>query len=206
MYVLIDEVITLAERMDKETKDEFNSLLLELVSQLPALGIRIIMIPHVVKDQVLKKSITDLIPCRISVRGDSMHIEKSVGIKGFKHKLEHQGDMAVRFNNDEPMFVHSVVLTDSNEKNNELFDFLTRLWLKLEPESYSGSVKEQIEVGFKRSARESNVTISSPKPVEKPISSNLKKIDDSAINDLLKDVHSSNNDDDWFLNDEDDFY
>lgn len=206
LYVLIDEVITLAERMDKETKDEFNSLLLELVSQLPALGIRIIMIPHVVKDQVLKKSITDLIPCRISVRGDSMHIEKSVGIKGFKHKLEHQGDMAVRFNNDEPMFVHSVVLTDSNEKNNELFDFLTRLWLKLEPESYSGSVKEQIEVGFKRSARESNVTISSPKPVEKPISSNLKKIDDSAINDLLKDVHSSNNDDDWFLNDEDDFY
>lgn len=148
LYVVIDEVITLAERMDKETKDEFQSLLLELVSQLPALGIRIFMIPHVVKDQILKKSITDLIPCRISVRGDADHIEKSVGVKNFKHKLFHQGDMAVRFNNDEPMFVHSAVLTTSNEGNQELFDFLTKFWMKLDEEGYEGSLHWQEATGF----------------------------------------------------------
>lgn len=209
LYVLIDEVITLAERMDKETKDEFNSLLLELVSQLPALGIRVIMIPHVVKDQVLKKSITDLIPCRISVRGDSQHIEKSVGVKGFKHKLEHQGDMAVRFNNDEPMFVHSVVLTDSNEKNNELFDFLTKLWLKLEPDSYIGSIKEKNEKGFKNIsiAKSNTVTIAKPSIIAKKVEAKIAKDD---VVSLLKDVHSANfadNDDadDWFLDDEGDF-
>ena len=140
-YIVIDEVITLSERMPKETKDEFQSLLLELVSQLPALGIRIIMIPHVVKDQVLKKSITDLIPCRISVRGDEEHIEKSTGKKGFKHRLVHQGDMAVRINNDETIFVHSAVLTETNDGNIELFKFLEKFWVKLEPESAETSWK-----------------------------------------------------------------
>ena len=33
IYVLIDEVVTLAERMDKETKAEFQGLLVELISQ-----------------------------------------------------------------------------------------------------------------------------------------------------------------------------
>lgn len=149
LYVLIDEVITLAERMDKETKDEFQGLLLELVSQLPALGIRIMMIPHIVKDQILKKTITDLIPCRVSVRGDSEHIEKSVGVRNFKHKLTHQGDMAVRFNNDEPLFVHSAILTPSNEGNKDLFNFLTKFWIKLDPEGYEGSRHWQVENGVK---------------------------------------------------------
>ena len=148
LYVVIDEVITLAERMDSATKDEFQALLLELVSQLPALGIRIFMIPHIVKDQILKKSITDLIPCRVSVRGNAEHIEKSVGVKNFKHKLFHQGDMAVRFNNDEPMFVHSAVLTTSNEGNQELFEFLTKFWTKLDKEGYEGSLLWQEETGF----------------------------------------------------------
>lgn len=145
LYVVIDEVITLAERMDSSVKDEFQSLLLELVSRLPNLGVRIFMIPHVVKDQVLKKSITDLIPCRISVLGDAKHIESSTGTlpKNFKHKLQHVGDMAVRLSNGETRFVHSVVLSDSNEGNNELFDFLTKLWMKIEPDSIEGSLYQK---------------------------------------------------------------
>lgn len=206
IYVVVDEVITLAERMSKEDKEEFNSLLLELVSRLPNLGIRIILIPHVVKDQVLKKSITDLIPCRISVRGDANHIEKSAGVKGFKHNLKHSGDMCVKLVASDAMFVHGVVLTDSNDKNNELFDFLTRMWLKLEPESYKGSIKEQIENSNKVDNKVSNVTISSPEKVEDT------KIKNSDINSLLKDVHNvvednedneDDEDDDWFLDDDD---
>lgn len=143
LYVVIDEVITLAERMDKDTKDEFQALLLELVSRTPNLGIRIFMIPHIVKDNILKKSITDLIPCRISVRGDAEHIEKSTGQKGFKHKLEHVGDMAVRFDNSPVQFVHSMVLHENPKGNQSYFDFLTKLWLKLEPTSIKGSLYEK---------------------------------------------------------------
>lgn len=140
LYVMIDEVITLSERMDKDTKDEFQGLLMELVSQLPALGIRIMMIPHLVKDKILKKSITDLIPCRVSVRGDVEHIEGSLGVRNFPHALRNQGDMAIKLNNDKAMYVHASILTDSNTGNMELISYMRKLWGKLEPEMMEGSV------------------------------------------------------------------
>lgn len=145
IYVIIDEVITLVKRMEKPTRDEFQALLLELISRLPAYGIRLFMVPHLVKDEVLKKTTTDLIPCRISVLGDEEHIERTLRTKDFKHKLMHPGDMAVRLDNGSPMFVHAAVLTPSNEGNVEFFDFLSKFWLKIEPESYYGSWAEQLD-------------------------------------------------------------
>lgn len=215
LYVVIDEVITLAERMDKDTKDEFQALLLELVSQLPALGIRIFMIPHVVKDQILKKSITDLIPCRISVRGNAEHIEKSVGVKNFKHKLVHQGDMAVKFNNDEAMFIHSAILTTSNEGNQELFDFLTKFWRKLDPEGFEGSLLWQEETGFKnrkligRNSNLSNDTETSVRQAHKVditldtgdnssskiVQGNNRKLSNSEVTALVSKVNTKDDDD-----------
>lgn len=195
LYVVIDEVITLAERMEREVKDEFQALLLELVSQLPALGIRIFMIPHVVKDQILKKSITDLIPCRISVRGDAEHIEKSVGAKNFKHKLFHQGDMAVRFNNDDPLFVHSAVLTNSNEGNQDLFDFLLKFWSKLEPESINGSLyqKRQIssQIASNESSKGTNIKVDVPN-YQNSETSSRPKLSQADIEELTKSVNNDN--------------
>lgn len=193
LYVVIDEVITLAERMEKEVKEEFQGLILELVSQLPALGIRIFMIPHVVKDQVLKKSITDLIPCRISVRGDADHIEKSVGVKNFKHRLIHQGDMAVRFDNDEPVFVHSAILTPSNDGNAEFFEFLRKFWLKVEPESFKGSLYERRQMLTSRgSSSRSNIEITSSETPQISVKTkSSSKLDEESVNDLLRGVHGN---------------
>lgn len=148
LYVVIDEVITFSERMkDKspESAKEFQSLLLQFVSRLPNLGIRLFMIPHIIKDQILKKTITDLIPCRASVCGNAQHIESTIGVKekDFPYKLNHKGDMALKLN-DDPMFVHGVVLTSTNEGNKDIFRFLTQMWLKIEPESYKGSALEEI--------------------------------------------------------------
>ena len=140
IYVVIDEVVTLASRMDKDTKTEFQMLLRELISQLPALGIRAFLIPHVINNDIIEKKTTDLISCRISVRGNADHIEKSTGSKPkeFPYKLSNVGDMAVRLS-DRPntMFVHGAALTDSNTKNNKLFDYLRRVWAKLEPDEVS---------------------------------------------------------------------
>jgi S-DNA-T family DNA segregation ATPase FtsK/SpoIIIE len=149
IYIIIDEVVTLSRIMNKESKDEFQNLLLILVSQLPAYGIRIMMVPHVVKNDIIRKSTTDLIACRISVRGDEAHIESSTGTKpkDFNHKLYHQGDMAVKLNNDPTTFVHGAILTTTNEGNTDLFAFLTELWRKIDPESYEGSYAQQVEQG-----------------------------------------------------------
>ena len=145
IYIVIDEVVTLAERMEKEVKQEFQGLLIELISQLPALGIRAFLIPHVIKHDIIAKTATDLVPCRISVRGDADHIEKATGSKPkeFPYKLVNQGDMAMRltgFHNT--LFVHGPVLTDSNEKNNDVMDYLRRVWSMLEPDEVKGSLAE----------------------------------------------------------------
>lgn len=152
LYVVIDEVITFAERMkDKnpEMAREFQSLLLQFVSRLPNLGIRLFMVPHMIKDQILKKSITDMIPCRASVKGTPQHIESTIGVKekDFPYKLTHVGDMALKLDDfPEPLFVHNAVLSSSNAGNVDIFEFLTQLWLKIEPESYEGSLLQQNEI------------------------------------------------------------
>jgi hypothetical protein len=211
LYVVIDEVVTLAERMTKEVKEEFQGLLLELVSRLPALGIRIFMIPHIVKDNILKKSITDLIPCRISVMGDATHIEKALGVRNFEHKLLHVGDMAVKFNNDSPQFVHSAVLAKSNESNKDLFDFLQKFWAKLEPESVEGSLfskqSKKSKVANLVSGNDRLISINEPQSAVSLTSSKepTNRLQQSDVADLLKGVKEDKViDEDEFLWGEDD--
>lgn len=150
IYILIDEVVTLAERMEKEVKQEFQGLLVELISQLPALGIRAFLIPHVVKNDIIAKTATDLIPCRISVCGDAGHIESTTGTKPkeFPYKLTNKGDMAVKLPAISPdtLFIHGPALSDSNPKNNDIFQYLLKLWSKLEPEEVKSSVASNFEV------------------------------------------------------------
>lgn len=144
IYVVIDEIVTFASRMDKETSVEFRMLLRELISQLPALGIRAILIPHILNNDIIEKKTSDIIMCKISVCGDADHIEKATGSKprDFKFKLPNKGDMAVRMTTvrANTMFVHSVVLTDSNVQNNKIFSYMRRYWSKLEPDEVANSV------------------------------------------------------------------
>lgn len=142
LYVVIDEVITLAETMDKDTKSEFQGLLSELVTRLPATGIRIIMMPHIIKNEIISKTVTDNIPCRISVMGSPEHVERTTGDKKFKERLKNKGELAVKFFNEKTKFVHGILLTPSNEELAEFFKFLNKFWLKQEPENHKNSVME----------------------------------------------------------------
>lgn len=149
IYVVIDEVVTLASRMDKETNNEFRMLLRELISQLPALGIRAFLIPHVLNNDIIEKKTSDLVPCKISVCGDADHIERATGSKPkeFPYKLVNKGDMAVKltgFNNT--LYVHGPAMTDSNPENSAVFEYLRKVWAKLEPEEMASSVAKAAEV------------------------------------------------------------
>lgn len=147
IYVVVDEVVTLASRMDKETNNEFRMLLRELISQLPALGIRAFLIPHILNNEIIEKKTSDLVPCKISVCGDADHIEKATGskFKDFPYRLVNKGDMAVKLMGyQNTLFVHGPALTSSNPENNDLFDYLRRVWTKLDPDEIPGSYAEQI--------------------------------------------------------------
>ena len=148
IYVIIDEVVTLSERMSDDDKREFQALLSELVSQLPAAGIRIFMVPHLVKDNIIKKNTTSLIPCRISVMGNKEHIESSCGVKNFPHSLTHVGDTCTVIKEmPEAMFIHSVALAKENEENKQLFHYLAELWARICPDSVAGSIYERVKAG-----------------------------------------------------------
>lgn len=141
VYVLIDEIVTLSERMDKDTKNEFQGLLMELVTQFPATGLRLILVPHIVKDDIIKKSISQNMPCRISVRGTPEHIELCTGMKcgngegQFPYKLTKVGDMAVNMkagNDTIQNYVHSAVVGATSEASDAAFDFVDALWRGIE--------------------------------------------------------------------------
>lgn len=150
LYIIIDEAVTLAEDMEKEEKAAYQSYVTQLITQFPNLGIRAFLIPHVVKDQIIKKTATDSVKCRISVKGSPDHIEASTGTKprDFKYKLCNVGDMAVNMPDISPktMFVHGVAITDDNEKNNQIFDYLRRMWIKLDPSCADTEVSKNAEL------------------------------------------------------------
>lgn len=149
LYIIVDEMVTLSE-MEKSDEAEYQSYLSMIVTQFPNLGIRGLFIPHEVKNQIINKTAYDSVKARISVKGSATHIEESTGTKerDFKYKLGNVGDMAVNIDeiSAKTIFVHGVALSDGNEKNNEIFDYLRRVWSKLEPDEVANSAAENAEV------------------------------------------------------------
>ena len=129
-------MVTLSERMDKETKEEFQGLLIELITRLPAYGIRCLLIPHVIKNDIISKTASDTVEARISVKGNASHIESTTGAKpkDFTYTLANMGDMAAKINviSQDVLYVKAVVLSDSNIFNSNIFDYLAKMWGRLE--------------------------------------------------------------------------
>lgn len=167
IYVVIDEVVTLSTRMDKEVKAEFMGYLRELISQLPALGIRAIIIPHILNNDIIEKKTSDLVLFRASVKGDADHIEKATGAKprAFPYKLVNTGDMAIRLSDGDSshpdvLFVHGACLTESNDDNNKLFDYLRQVWAILD-KGETGVLAQEAE-----QRKATDTAVASTEPVE----------------------------------------
>lgn len=148
IYVIVDEMVTLSE-MEKEDEREYQSYLAMIVTQFPNLGIRGMFVPHEVKNQVISKTAYASIKARISVKGNPDHIQAVTGStpKDFKYKLCNVGDMAAAIDvlAADTVFIHGVAITDSNEGNNEIFDYLRRMWLKLRPDLTS-PISDEAEI------------------------------------------------------------
>ena len=150
IYVVIDEIVSLATDMDKDTNAEFRMLLRVLISQLPALGIRAILIPHILNNDIIEKKTSDLIPFRCSVCGDADHIEKATGAKpkDFPYRLVEKGDIGIRLRDGvyrDVMYIKAPILSESNEENKNIFDYMMRVWKTIEPEEYENSVAPAAE-------------------------------------------------------------
>lgn len=139
-YVIIDELVSLTKAMDKEENAEFSKLTATIVSKMPYLGIRLVMFPHRITNNIISKDVYAIVSSRAIAGALSEEMIKSalgVGFRDFPYKLTNPGDMGIitkQVEKGKPVFCHGEMLTATNEGNKELFTFIGAVWRKLEPD------------------------------------------------------------------------
>ena len=139
LYVLIDEIVGLVGTFSKEEHAEFKDLVNVLITQMPNLGIRLILIPHRVTNDIVPKTTYTNVGCIACVKSDFKELSTTLDItkKDFPYDLANVGDMALKtgeLNKGRTVFCHGIAITDSNEKNVDIYKFIGSLWGMLEPE------------------------------------------------------------------------
>ncbi|MGV3076389.1 FtsK/SpoIIIE domain-containing protein [Clostridium baratii] len=71
LYVLIDEIVGLIGTFSKEEHTEFKDLMNVLITQMPNLGIRLILVPHRVTNDIVPKTTYTNVGCIACVRSDT---------------------------------------------------------------------------------------------------------------------------------------
>lgn len=152
LYIIIDELIGLKDKLTKDENTEFKELLNTLVTQRPNIGYRVILVPHRVTNDVISKTTYTLVGFMACVGADFNEIKDTLSIskKDFPYNLPNLGDMALKtseINKGVSVYCHGVAMTTSNEKNEDVYRYLNSLWGMLEPDIVE--VKEQPKEEFK---------------------------------------------------------
>lgn len=144
LYVLVDEMMSLAESFDDgDKKKEYFGYLKSVVSQLPGMGIYFIGIPHKVKDYVIPRAVYSLIPFNINVGGDVDDVVDALQCKpsAFPYRLSQVGESAAKvgnLNGGNPFYNKGTVITKDKKTNDKIFEFIRYMWAKLDHEYYHG--------------------------------------------------------------------
>lgn len=139
LYVVLDEMMSLANAMGKEDAREYRELIERFVSEFPALGMRAIFIPHRVKNDVIPKSVSELISVRITAKSASdASAAENLGLNSaseFPYKLSNAGDVAVRIadiNDGAPTYLRAAVLAPDTKGMERLESYIGHYWDKLD--------------------------------------------------------------------------
>ena len=168
MYIIIDEMMALMDYFSlnnlKDESNRFKGFLSTMVSKLPYTGVRFILFPHRIVDNVISKNTYSLVSSRAVVcqsNPDDLKSAMNVTSKTFPYKLVSPGDMAIRSKDigGDVMYCHAEMLTSDNDSNKKLFKFIGSVWQKLEPDC------KCIEVN---GAVCGKITIDNPNRVVKP--------------------------------------
>lgn len=144
IYIVVDEMASAMAEMDSYDKDlhsQFDSLMVQVVTQLPYFGIRLMLFPHRIVNTIINKTVAQQISCRAVVGVlDFETLKAAVDIKNtkeFPYSLVKPGDMAIRskdIRNGAATYTHSEVIGDSEAVNRRVFDYIGKVWSRLEPD------------------------------------------------------------------------
>lgn len=180
LYVVLDEMMSLANAMGKEDAREYRELIERFVSEFPALGMRAIFIPHRVKNDVIPKSVSELISVRITAKSASdASAAENLGLNSaseFPYKLSNAGDVAVRIadiNDGAPTYLRAAVLAPDTKGMERLEAYIGHYWDKLdpvneEPEAPAPEPRPAPAAFNRISATHADSSPSTPTPAEEP--------------------------------------
>ena len=133
LFVVVDEVITLKGSLEGDSKKRFDDLLKTIITQLPSLGIKILLVPH--RSQgVLDKTIRTNIAYACAVKAETEVIKETLDIKQWNIPLTEQGDIAIKLNGyPNAEFVRSPVIASSDGEVTAFVENMCKYWDKLEP-------------------------------------------------------------------------
>ena len=146
LMIVIDEYVTVKESLGDDYK-ELDSKLRTIITQLPSLGIRVLIVPHRATG-VVDKTNRGMFAFAAAVRSVNDDVVDTLNIKKWTRPLVHPGDIAVR-NREAPegAYVRGAALTISDARNSDFIENAAKAFYKMGVELPDMST---LQIGYNR--------------------------------------------------------
>lgn len=147
LYIIIDEMKTLSGRLEtiantekdyKNIYKEYKAYLGEIATKTPNLGIRGIYVAHRLVENIIPKTVHEMIGSKMLVRAPKDDIEAQLAKREqFTYKLVQPGDMAMKdigMTRGAVVYNHGLGITMDNNGNQNFYRYIGEVWRKFEPE------------------------------------------------------------------------
>lgn len=145
LFVVLDEIISFAEKLDKDEKATYKAYLSEILTAFPNVGIFLIFVPHQLHNDYFPKTASRMVGNRFAVKA-GQPIQKTIWEDSYRlidFPTTNTGDFAYTLaGSDEPKFGHAPLImsiSGGKERLDKLYDTQRKLWTKLYPEEAATS-------------------------------------------------------------------
>jgi S-DNA-T family DNA segregation ATPase FtsK/SpoIIIE len=143
IYIVFDELVALSSASEDAIRKDFHKALKRAITQFPNLGIRLILIPHTIRHDIIDKLASDNIDFKMAVKADNDTVKevfKLKNTKDFQYSLEQIGEFAVKLpNSTDVKYAHAPVLMSDDLRIPMLFDTQRKIWSSVCPEEVETS-------------------------------------------------------------------
>ena len=145
LFVVLDEIISFAEKLDKDEKAVYKAYLSEILTAFPNVGIFLIFVPHQLHNDYFPKTASRMVGNRFAVKA-GQPIQKTIWEDSYRQidfPTTNTGDFAYTLaGSDEPKFGHAPLImsmTGGKERLDKLYETQRKMWTKLYPEEAATS-------------------------------------------------------------------
>ena len=145
LFVVLDEIISFAEKLDKDEKAIYKAYLSEILTAFPNVGIFLIFVPHQLHNDYFPKTASRMVGNRFAVKA-GQPIQKTIWEDSYRQidfPTTNTGDFAYTLaGSDEPKFGHAPLImsmSGGKERLDKLYETQRKMWTKLYPEEAATS-------------------------------------------------------------------